>query len=417
MKLVLIGAGQRGMNYARYAFAKGHPIMAVAEPNDARRAIATAAFGIPDHLCFRTGAELLAHPRMGDAAIIATMDRDHGQEAIPAMRLGYDLLLEKPISPDPLETLAIADTARQTGRRVVICHVLRYAPFFRQIKQILDSGELGRIVAIDHTENIGNYHMAHSFVRGNWRNTAESSPILLQKSCHDLDLLLWLTGRHVRRVFSVGALSFFRPENAPQGSAARCVDCPVAEGCRFDARRVYLPIAGYWPATAVTEDQTEAGLLRALQTGPYGRCVYRCDNDVCDHQSVAMEFEDGATAVFTLCGMTDQIHRTIHIMCEHGELWGDDGAGTIRISRFRSSHTDTMEDRCITMGRTPGGHGGGDQGLMEAFLADPGEGDRIVSDVARSVESHLLAFAAEESRLTGRGLEMRAFENQLRLRS
>ena len=414
MNLILIGAGQRGMIYAGCACQQGHKIVAAAEPNDARREAARRELHIPEENCFRTAKELLRRPRMADAAIIATMDRDHYTQAIAAMKLGYDLLMEKPISPVPEETLAIADTAEKLGRRVVICHVLRYSPFFRKLKEILDSGKLGKIISIEHTENIGNYHIAHSFVRGNWRNEKLSSPILLQKSCHDLDLLLWLTGKSVRRIFSVGSLSYFRPENAPEKSADRCLECPAAADCRFDARKVYLPNIGEWPANVLTKDQTEAGVLEALRTGPYGRCVFRCDNDVCDHQSVIMEFEDGSTTVFTLCGMTDRMHRTIHIMCEHGEILGDDDPGEILINRFRSSMTENSVQERILIGQVQGAHSGGDVALMDAFLNDRGTGEKIVSDISRSVESHLLVFAAEESRHTGQAVEMAAWIDRLR---
>ena len=414
MNLILIGAGSRGMVYSSYAHQQGHTIVAVAEPDEARRESARRLLHIPQESCFHTAEELLRLPRMADAAIIATMDRCHYAQAISAMELGYDLLMEKPISPDPHETLDLADTAQRLGRRVVVCHVLRYTPFFQKIKEILDSGELGKIISIEQTENIGNFHIAHSFVRGNWRNEKLSSPILLQKSCHDLDLLLWLAGKSVRRIFSIGSLSFFRPENAPEGSSDRCLDCPVAGNCRFDARKAYLPGIGDWPTAVLTQDQTKRGTLEALRTGPYGRCVFRCDNDVCDHQSVTMEYEDGATAVFTLCGMTDRMHRTIHIMCEHGEIHGDDDPGEIMITRFRSSMTEDSVQERILIGQIRGGHSGGDVGLMEAFLAEPGSKAVILSDIARSVESHLLVFAAEESRHTGQAVEMAAWIERLR---
>lgn len=414
MNLILIGAGQRGMIYSKYACQLGHRITAVAEPDDDRREAAKAAFGIPEANCYRTADELLRLPRTADAAIISTMDRDHYPQAIPALKLGYDLLLEKPISPVPAETLSIADTALELGRRVVICHVLRYSPFFRKLKEILDSGELGKIISIEHTENVGNYHIAHSFVRGNWRNEKLSSPIILQKSCHDLDILLWLAGQSVKRIWSAGSLSFFRPENAPEGSADRCLDCPVAGNCRFDARKAYMPTVGSWPTRVLTENQTEEGVLEALRTGPYGRCVFRCDNDVCDHQTVSMEYEDGATAVFTLSGMTDRMHRTIHIMCEHGEIRGDDDPGEIYISRFRSGPEGIPEQRKIEIGEVEGDHNGGDIGLMRAFLGDPDGGSAVVSDISRSVESHLLAFAAEDSRKSGQAVDMAEWTARLR---
>ena len=413
MNLILIGAGQRGMIYSKYACLLGHKVIAVAEPDDDRRKAACAAFGIPESNCYRTAEEVLRLPRMADAAIIATMDRDHFSQAIPALNLGYDLLLEKPISPVPAETLAIADTAVKLGRRVVICHVLRYSPFFRKLKEILDSGELGKIISIEHTENVGNYHIAHSFVRGNWRNEKLSSPIILQKSCHDLDILLWLAGQSVRRIWSAGSLSFFRPENAPEGSADRCLHCPVADRCRFDARKAYLPTIGSWPTRVLTENQTEEGVLEALRTGPYGRCVFRCDNDVCDHQTVSMVYEDGATAVFTLCGMTDRMHRTIHIMCEHGEIHGDDDPGEILVSRFRSGPEGPTEQQRIEIGEVEGDHNGGDIGLMKAFLSVPA-GGVVVTDISRSVESHLLAFAAEDSRKSGQAVDLAEWTARLR---
>ena len=413
MKFVLIGAGQRGMVYARCAAGRGNAIVSVAEPDPARRAAAAREFGIPESLCFESGEELLSLPAMGEAAIIATMDQDHYRYAVPAMELGYDLLLEKPISPDPAEILAIADTSRRTGRRAVICHVLRYSPFFRKVKEILDRGDLGKIISVDLTENIGNFHFAHSFVRGNWRRKELSSPVILQKSCHDLDILLWLTGQRARRIFSSGSLSFFRPENAPEGSGSRCADCPAAEKCRFDARKTYLATAGEWPAQVLTPDQTEEGILEALRTGPYGRCVFRCDNDVCDHQSVAIEYEDGATAVFTLCAMTDEMHRTIHIMCEHGEIIGDDGPGEIRVRGFRSSMTEPAVETRTVIGEVQGGHNGGDTALVDAFLADTSRGGAVVSDIGMSVEGHMLAFAAEESRLSGSAVDMAAWMERL----
>ena len=180
MKFVLIGAGQRGMIYARYAFEKGHTIAAVAETDPVKREIAAAEFGIPAERCFASGEELLARPLLGEAAIIATMDRDHYREAVPAMEKGYHLLLEKPISPVPEETLAIEETAVRTGRHVTVCHVLRYSPFFRALKQAITSGKIGRVITIQHNENIGNFHFAHSFVRGNWRRSDQASPLIMQ---------------------------------------------------------------------------------------------------------------------------------------------------------------------------------------------------------------------------------------------
>ena len=321
MRFVLIGAGQRGMIYARYAHEHGHVIAAVAETDETKRRIAGDLFGIPEELRFREGRELLAMPKMADAAIIATMDRDHYREAVPAMEKGYHLLLEKPISPVPEETLSIEETALRTGRHVSVCHVLRYSPFFRALKKAVTDGKIGRVITIQHNENIGNFHIAHSFVRGNWRRSDLASPLIMQKSCHDMDLLVWLAGSRCESIASFGDLTYFRADNAPQGAAERCCECKLKDRCRFSAYRCYLPVAGNWPATVLTEDQSEEGIREAIRTGPYGRCVYHCDNDVCDHQVSILRFTNGVTATFNLSGFTNKMTRTLKIMGEDGALW------------------------------------------------------------------------------------------------
>ncbi len=414
-KLVLIGAGQRGMIYGETAQKSGlAQIVAVAEPHAGRRQAAAKAFSIPPERAYDSVDGLLKAGRLGDAAIIASMDRDHYRQAMAAMDLGYHLLLEKPVSPDPLECLRIAQKARETGRTVTVCHVLRYAPFFRALKAIIDSGELGRVISIVHNENVGNFHMAHSFVRGNWRKSGESSPIILQKSCHDMDLLVWLTGSEAECVSSFGQLTYFKEENAPKGSAARCLDCPAAADCRFDARKCYLPIAGNWPAAVLSLDQSEAGLIKAIAEGPYGRCVYRCDNDVCDHQVVNIQFKNGVTAAFSLSAFTNRISRTIKIMCEHGEIRGSDYENRIEIIPFVSTGVGETRARTIFPAQTSGGHNGGDDGLMQDFLAllqNPG--GSAATSIGRSVESHLIACAAEESRLHLQMVDMAAYRRDL----
>jgi len=331
-----------------------------------------------------------------------------------ALDRGYDILLEKPISPDAQECLEIEEKANRLGRKIIVCHVLRYTAFFSTLKQIVDSGEIGKVVAIKHSENIGNYHMAHSFVRGNWRNTSLSSPIIMQKSCHDLDILLWLTDAHCTKVASFGSLTYFKESNAPAGSAGRCCDCPVRGSCRFDAWKCYAPILGDWPADVVCLEQTEDALREALKTGPYGRCVYRCDNDVCDHMSSIMEFDNGVTATFSLTAQTDRIHRNIHIMCENGEILADDGLKSITVTHFRCNHTEAPISRTIPIGRSASGHGGGDSGIMEDLvrvLSSGGNDSR--SSISRSVESHLMACAIEQSRLTGQVVDIAEFRNIL----
>lgn len=415
MKYILIGAGSRGMTYGNWAKAHGIQIAAIAEPRPERLAAAAAALDVPERCCFADGAQLLALEKCADAAIIASMDRDHYGHVMQALDRGYDLLLEKPISPDAVECMEIEAKANALGRKITVCHVLRYTPFFGRIKEILDSRELGKMVAIKHAENIGNYHMAHSFVRGNWRNDRLSSPIILQKSCHDLDILLWLTGAHCTRVAAFGSLRYFREENAPKDSVARCLDCPVARNCRFDAWQAYQPVLGQWPADVVCLEPTEEALRKALREGPYGRCVYRCDNNVCDHMSILMEFDDGITATFSLTAQTSDIHRSLHIMCQDGEILADDLDGSISVTHFRRNGAEPGLSRTEYITSYGSGHGGGDEGIMQDFtdsLENPGAQSR--SSVSRSVESHLMAFAIEEARLTGRVVEMAAFREKFR---
>ena len=413
MKFVLIGAGQRGMIYARYAREKGHEIAAVAEPDAVKRRIAGDELGVPAENRFVTGKELLARPKMGDAAIIATMDRDHFHEAIPAMEKGYHLLLEKPISPVPEETLAIEETAVRTGRHVTVCHVLRYSPFFRALKDAVNSGRIGKVITIQHNENIGNFHIAHSFVRGNWRRSDLASPLVMQKSCHDMDLLVWLAGSGCESIASFGDLTYFKEENAPEDSAERCSECALKDTCRFSAYNCYLPVAGNWPATVLTEDQTESGLREAIQTGPYGRCVYRCDNSVCDHQVCILRFRNGITATFNLSGFTNKMTRTIKIMGEDGEIRASEAENEIEITRFAGNWKTEPETEIIRPAEGVGGHSGGDSGIVDDFLGMlEGRKTANATDIHESVESHMMACAAEEARLTGTVIRIADFRRK-----
>ncbi len=415
MKLILIGAGQRGMIYARLAHQKGHKIAAVADWESSRRQIARDEFGIPGHLCFESGDELLSLDRLGEAAIIATMDREHYRQAISAMNKGYHLLLEEPISPVPEEVLEIEETANRLNRHVVVCHVLRYSPFFRCIKEILDSGKIGRVISVQHNENIGNFHFAHSFVRGNWRREDQTSTLMMQKSCHDMDLMVWLLGSECRKAASFGGLSYFKAENAPEGAALRCADCPLREKCRFSAYLCYLPVMGGWPAAVLTENQTREGLLEAIRTGSYGRCVFHCDNDVCDHQVTILEFKNGATVTFNLSGFTNRMMRTLKIMGENGEIRASEGENEIEVTMFAPNGIAQTVSEVIHPQKTFSGHGGGDSGIVEDFLAllESGQG-KATTDITRSVESHIMACAADESRVRGTVVDIDDFRRRCR---
>lgn len=416
MKIALIGAGQRGMIYAEYAYKSNRAeIYAVVEPDEVRKKAAGEAYCIPNERRFESIEEFFKMGKVCDAVILASMDRDHYEQTMEALELGYDILLEKPISPSPIECIRIQEKANERNCKVIVCHVLRYTNFFAEIKKIIDSKELGKVITIQHNENIGNFHMAHSFVRGNWRRSDLASPLIMQKSCHDMDILTWLVDSDAKRITSFGDLTYFKEENAPEHSSNRCHKCKVAEECRFDAMKAYLPVRGQWPATVITNEQTEEGLLKALETSPYGKCVYRCDNDVCDHQVALIEFKNGVTVSFNLSGFTNKICRTIKVMCEHGEIRGDDSINTIEVTHFTSNAADRVEQRVIYPGTVTGAHGGGDIGLMIDFLDILESRDNNSrSSINRSVESHIMAYASEQSRITGEVIDIDELKERLR---
>ena len=292
----------------------------------------------------------------------------------------------------------MVEKANRCGRLLMICHVLRYTPFFRKLKEIIDSGRIGKIVSIQHNENIGIYHMAHSFVRGNWRNSDETSSIILQKSCHDMDILTYLVDSTVKSIASIGSLTYFNEENAPKNSTLRCVDCH--EDCIFDARKAYLNGIGKWPTTVISNEQTKEAVMKALETGPYGRCVFHCDNNVCDHQATLIEFTNGVSATFNLSAFTNQICRTIKIMGTKGMVTGCDATDEVVVQSFISNAFEEVKKETYRVAKQAGGHGGGDSGIIDEFLTilEHPQYDAI-SSANRSLQSHLMCFAAEESRL------------------
>ncbi|WP_327584689.1 Gfo/Idh/MocA family oxidoreductase [Nonomuraea sp. NBC_00507] len=396
--LAVVGAGSRGTGYARHAVGTGRArVVAVADPLDSRRE------RFPKATHYADWRELAALPRQADAVIIATQDRDHVEPAVRFAELGYDILLEKPMAVSEDDCRAIVVAAERSGAVFAVCHVLRYTPYTRALKALLDAGRIGEIVSIQHLEPVGWWHQAHSYVRGSWRRTDESTFMLLAKSCHDLDWLVHLTGKQVTRVSSFGGLQHFRPENRPAGAADRCLDCVVEPSCPYSAKRIYLPLTGraVWPLSVLTDDVTEEGVLAALRTGPYGRCVYACDNDVVDHQVVNMEFEGGATASFTMTAFTPSLHRQTRIFGTRGWIEGD--GDRLNVFDFVTGRSEIVETRPTGDATARGGHGGGDEALVEAFLTAVATRDRapILSSPAESLHSHLIAWAAERSRLHG----------------
>lgn len=417
MQYIVIGAGSRGMIYGKLAKQRGVSIAAVADKRPDRLSNAGAVLNVPESMLFSSAEQLLSLSKLADAATIATQDQDHYGHVMMALDRGYDILLEKPISPSPRECLEIEEKANRLGRKITVCHVLRYTALWSKIKEILDSGEIGRIVSIKHSENIGNFHMAHSFVRGNWSNAATSAPIILAKSCHDLDILLWLTGASCTRVAAFGSLTYFKEKNAPVSSAQRCSECPVAANCRYEARKMYLPTLGQWPTDVVCLEQTEQALMQALETGPYGRCVYRCGNDVCDHMSMILEFDNDVTATFTLTAHTSACHRNIHILCEDGEIIADDETNQILVRHHASSQAESFREQIYHIRTNNSGHSGGDSGILNDFtdsLITASTDSR--SSISKSIESHIMAYALEQSRITGSVVNIGKFTESIKQR-
>jgi len=417
VEAVVIGAGNRG-RFTYGAFARAHPdllrVVALAEPDDQRRQATAAEHGLGRDRALSGWGELLDQPQLAPVAIIATGDTQHVGPALAALARGYHVLLEKPIAPEAADCVRVVRAAEQAGRILQIGHVLRYTPFYTRVYEILESGRLGRIVAIDMKEHVAYWHMTHSYVRGKFRNHSVAAPIVLAKTCHDLDLLAWFVGSPCRRVASFGSLAHFRESNAPPGATARCSDgCPVQERCLHDAVRFYLGpderTAGLWPWTDVSLDPSRAARRAALESGPYGRCAYRCDNDVPDHQVLAAEFESGVTATFTMQGLASEERRTIRITGTLGELRGVFQEGVIEVSR----HGALERDRFST-GGSIFGHFGGDDGLLRHFVdvIARGAAGEVRASGRISLESHLLGFAAEESRTAGRVVEMAAFRKR-----
>jgi len=407
VSLIVVGAGQRGAGYARWA--RRHPdrasVVAVAEPNPARRARLAAEHGIPAGNVAAGWQDLAGRARFADAVLICTQDRMHAEPAEAFAALGYHILLEKPMAPDEAGCRRIVAAAEQAGVIFAVGHVLRYTAYTRAVKQIVASGQLGEIMSVQHLEPVGFWHQAHSYVRGNWRRSDLATSMLMAKSCHDLDWLQYILGRAPLRVSSFGSLTHFTAANRPDGAADRCVACSVEPSCPYSAPRLYRGLLDRgehrWPLSVVVDDFSPQALDEALRTGPYGRCVYACDNDAVDHQVVALEFPGAVTATFTMTAFTRPADRRTQMFGTRAELTGD--GETIRVYDFL-----TGAERLITPGSAGAmnaaeGHGGGDAGLMDAFTAAVATGIRelISSGPRESLASHLAVLAAERARLTG----------------
>ena len=415
--VAIVGAGSRGSAYARLAVAGSTraKVVAIAEPREEYRRRLAEEVGVDASRQFTDWREMAAPPRFADAVVIATLDREHAEPALAFADLGYHILLEKPMATTEAECLQIVRAAKRNGVLLAVCHVLRYTHYTRALKALLESGQCGDIASMRRLEPVGWWHQAHSFVRGNWRREAESSPMLLAKACHDLDWIRHIMGRRCTRVSSFGSLMHFRVEDKPAAAGDRCVACAVEESCPYSAARFYgrLLEAGQegWPLDVLTPFPNRESIQQALLTGPYGRCVFGSDNDVVDQQVVNMEFEGGGTAAFTMTAFTRPRERVDEVFCTNAEIKGD--GRYLKIFDFLSETTrtvDTLADARVGGGHTAAeGHGGGDEGVVGAFIQAIARDDpSLISDPEEALESHRMVFAAERSRRSGRTVSLRA---------
>lgn len=417
--VAIAGLGPRGFyTYAQYQ--KVHPermkVTAIADIDETKLYLAAEDLHIPPEGCFKSAEEMLSKDKLADELIVATQDKQHIAHALAGLERGYDLILEKPVATTPEDCIAIRDAAKRLNRKVAVCYVLRYTTFYRTIKNIIDSGRIGEVVNVDAVENVGYWHQAHSFVRGNWSNCGRSSPMILQKSCHDMDILNFLIGSHCECLSSFGSLSFFNSEHRPKDAAEFCVDCPRKESCVYSAERIYLGEDTQekrpWVRTVVAPAGGLAEVKKALRRGPYGRCVFVCDNDVVDHQTVALRYENGVTVSFTMSAFSAEVYRSIRIMGTQGEIEGEQKTNLIRCTTF-DGKTEVYDINKLASDLS--GHGGGDNQLLTDFFDENSEGHiDAVSGIYSAIESHMMAFAAEYSRLhDGESINLKQFEKSV----
>lgn len=406
----IIGLGGRGGEaYGRYLVEQKEKfqITNVCDINPVRLQKYGDLFGVDAQNRFDDEDAFFAEKR-SDVLFVTTQDQLHIRMAKRALNLGYDLVLEKPISDKAEELRELSELAHKTGRKIMVCHVLRYTVMMRKLKEVLNSGAIGRLISIDHTENVVFWHEAHSYVRGNWRNRGQATPMIMAKCCHDLDLIQDFVGSECHSVASMGNLAYFKAENKPQGAADRCINCPYIDSCVYSAKKVYIDMwkdagkpANRFPFSLVSDayPTTEEALYKAIETNMYGRCVFACDNDVVDNQTVIMQFENGVTATLKMEAFVKDGGRDIRFFGTEGELDLREGEDTITLKKYFGENTvwkiseltDDLE-----------GHGGGDHRMIdELYEIMTGETPNVTTSIDKSIESHYMALAAEESRLNG----------------
>ncbi|MBQ5746396.1 MAG: Gfo/Idh/MocA family oxidoreductase, partial [Clostridia bacterium] len=414
---ILIGGGDRGSCYLKYLDI--HPekfsLEAIAEPVKAKRDFLRDKYGVPADMCFESYEDIFKLPKFADIVLICTQDKMHFAPAMRAIENGYHILLEKPISPSPEECYILSEKAKEAGVKALVCFVLRYTPYYKTIKRLIDDGTLGDVMNVIHSECVGNVHMSHSFVRGNWSKEEDSAPMILAKCCHDTDLFQWLLSDYCTEVQSFGSLTHFTEKNRPEGAPERCLDgCPHKDTCFYYAPSLYridTTEVGHFRAIVANKfDPTDEEVDEALVTSPYGRCVYCCDNDVVDHQVVNVKFGDDKLLTLTMSGFNEG-GRVTTVMGTKGELRCDDVRQTITLYDFATRKTTKVFTPETAQREAMGGHGGGDMGIMEdlyEYVANDNP-SVSVSDISLYCMSHLIAFAAEEARKSGNTIKMKDY--------
>ena len=414
--VVTIGGGNRGTVYGTYA--ANNPdemkIIGVAEPDQYRNEKYATQHKIEPQNRFNTWEEIFERPKFADAVIISTPDNLHFAPCMKALEMGYDVLLEKPIAPTEKECRAILAMAKKTGRIVAVCHVLRYAPYFVKMRELITKGAIGEVVSVQHLEPIEHLHMAHSYVRGNWHNSKTTTPIILAKSCHDLDIVRWVIDKPSQRIVAMGNLKWFRSENAPKGSTARCTDgCAVEKECPYSAirhyhderkRLSYLDI----PLKNISKEEQGKLILAKLKTSNYGRCVYQMENDQPDHYVTSIQFADGVTASLSMEAFTSYAGRRTRIMGAMGDLVGD--MNELVYTDFKTGKKTTFVPKAVDVeGYKNAGHGGGDMLMVKDFVQAVATQNPslLSSDISVSIESHVMGFMAEKSRKSNKMVDIK----------
>ncbi|MEG1527629.1 MAG: Gfo/Idh/MocA family oxidoreductase [Clostridia bacterium] len=406
IKVAIIGIGNRGRTYGKFLNKnKDVQIVALCEKN--QDILLSYAKKWKVNNIFTSDAEFFACGKFADALVISTMDKDHFAHAMSALNVGYNLLLEKPVSPSIEECQQIANLAKEKNLKVVVCHVLRYAPYYRKIKEIIESGAIGKITHINHTENVGYWHFSHSYVRGNWRRSDQTTPSILAKCCHDADIIYWFTGKRCLNLTSQGKLEYFTKANKPSQAPHYCLDgCKYAKSCPYEARKIYYGITKHTFPYMIVNAKLVTGsskptlklLKNCLKTSPYGRCVFDCDNNVMEQQVVNMQLEDDITSTLAMTAFSKKCYRKIHIYGTKGEIFGNDISGKLTLNVF-AGKTKIIRPSVSTLSI----HDSCDKNIINQFvnLLCGRSYDKGLTFIDTSLESHKVTILADEARISG----------------